>query len=252
MKLGEALAMASSEATYVNGSYPDMVNPFLWGSPGAPSVGIGNISNLVPGLRLAYARFLDTSPNQIDIRLICHHFTSLNGPTIGGSGGAPYHLTVVGPENQLTFDSLEDSPFELVKSSFPRMRGLSGQGVTISSASTVLASLLNGHRRRHHAPGPQGLAGGYPILITEDGKIEVDLPEEVSLSDALAINASAQKFDGVGDVRPGRIVLTETATSTLNKIAGIDLPEVTFDNAVPLAREIADRLNSRYGFACRL
>ena len=119
-----ALNQFSAQINYVNGSYPDMVNAFLWDSPAAPTVGIGNLSNLVPGLRLTYAAALNVAPGDIDIHLVCHHFTSLNAPTIGASGGAPYHLTVSYRGEILTFSNTDDSPFKLLKSTFARVRGL--------------------------------------------------------------------------------------------------------------------------------
>jgi hypothetical protein len=82
MKLTEAITDADADVIHVNGSYPDMVNAFLWGLPKYPIVGIGNISNVVPGLRLAYAQSLGGEPKETQIRLICHHF-SLSGYRAG-------------------------------------------------------------------------------------------------------------------------------------------------------------------------
>jgi hypothetical protein len=252
MKLAEALSEADAHPIYVNGSYPDMVNAFLWALPHAPVVGIGNISNVVPGLRLAYARLLKVNPNDTRIQLVCHHFTSLNGPTIGGSGGAPYHLVVSTKDDRVVYKNIEDAPFALVKSSVPRLRGLEGQGVTVSSAATVLAAMMNGTESRHHTPGPLGLVGGYPITVNSDGIVALDLPSEIESSEAMGINEEAQKFDGVEAARPNSIRLTKSANAALEEIVGITLPEITYDNVLSYAKEIMQQLTIRYGFMRKL
>lgn len=252
MMLSEALAKARVTATYVNGCYPDMVNSFLGGSAAAPMVGIGNMSNLVPGLTLAFAAALRVHPRDITIQLICHHFTSLNAPTVGGSGGAPYHLTVTHPEGRMSYTGTDDTPFAMLKSNYSRVRGLEGQGVTVGSATTVLASMLNNDRRRHHVPGPLGLVGGYPVVISPDKGIELDLPEGLTQSAAVQINTAAQQFDGLGQVLPGSVKLTEEANSALRQITGMELPTITPVNVFSVAQEIVSSLNARYALELRL
>jgi hypothetical protein len=152
----------------------------------------------------------------------------------------------------LTFAELDDAPFEKLKSRFSRVRGLDGQVVTVSSAATVLASLMNAVEGHHHVPGPLGLVGGYPVLITEGGNVEIDLPPGINLSNAVAINQKAQKFDGLHDVQPGSVTLTNAARTALKEIVGIELPTVTTGNVGDLAAEMVERLNTRYAFGLQL
>ncbi len=246
LKITQALASAGSSAIYVNGCYPDMVNAFLKGLPSSPILGIGNLSNLIPGLTLTYAQQLGVCPTRIMVRLICHHYTSLNAPTMGGSGGAPYHLTIDYPEGSITFRDGDDAPFKNLKASFSRVRGLEGQGVTINSAATVLASLLKGEQRRHHTPGALGLPGGYPVVLSVSGEPKIDLPKDLSLQDAVIINESAQRFDGIEHVVSGKVDSTTEARNAFQKIVDMELPTVTLENVSTLASATILQLNAKY------
>lgn len=251
-RLTQALAVAGSTAIHVNGCYPDMVNAFLSGLSYSPVMGIGNLSNLIPGLILTYAQELNTCPTNIVIRLVCHHYTSLNGPTLGGSGGAPYHLAIDHPGGCLVFEEGNDTPFQRLKISFSRIRGIEGQGVTINSAATVLASLLKGEERRHHAPGPLGLPGGYPVVLSASGQPKIDLPEGLSLQEAITINSLAQRFDGIEHVTSGEVQSTVEARCAFQKILGIELPTITLANISTVSAEAISRLNIKYNLGLSL
>jgi hypothetical protein len=252
LRLGHALEQARARPVYVNGCYPDVVNAFLRETSHRPVVGIGNFSNVVPGLTLTFADELGQRPQDVRIQLVCNHYTGLNAPTVGGTAGAPYHLTVSHPAGRVVFDAPDDTPFALLKSRYPRVRGLDGQGVTVTSAATVLATFLNGERRRHHTPGPLGLVGGYPVEIAEDGTVALDLPPGVDRERAVQINVEGQRFDGIQDVEPGRVTITDAASDVLYKITGVELPPVTTANVADVAREVVDRLNQRYELRLRL
>jgi hypothetical protein len=80
MLLTEALSLANSRAVHVNGCYPDMTNAFLSEHQCSPRLGIGNISNLVPGLQLGYACELGVPPSEVGIQIVGHHYVSWNAP----------------------------------------------------------------------------------------------------------------------------------------------------------------------------
>jgi hypothetical protein len=248
LRLGEAIAESGLSPTYVNACYPDMVNTFLRDAVSPPLLGIGNMSNLIPGLQLAYAQILGVDPRMVTVRLVAHHFTSLNAPTIGGAGGAPYRLSISHPGGELTFTDPIDTPFTELKARASRVRGLEGQAVTVTSAATLLATLLQGERRQHHVPGPLGLPGGYPVVLAEDGAVQLDLPLGLTIAEAVSINERAQYFDGLSTVHPGKVELTDTARDALRTIVGVLLPTVTPTNVEELAAEVVAGLNMRYDF----
>lgn len=250
LRLSEALTQIE-RTTYVNGCYPDMVNAFLSEQQRAPLCGIGNLSNLVPGLTLAFAAHLGVAPSALRIQLVCHHFTSLNATTKGKSLDAPYRLLVTAGEQALHFSEADDLPFELVNALARRVRGSEGQSVTTNSAATVIASFLNQTDGMHHTPGPCGLPGGYPVKIVQ-GSVTLDLPKGLTDDAAIAVNSRAQQFDGVQHVVAGAVTATDTAAEAFRDIVGFDLPVVTSQNNEEIATETIQRLNLKYGWELAL
>lgn len=245
LRLTQALSTAQSRAVHVNGCYPDMTNAFLAGLPCAPEIGIGNISNLVPGLTLGWARELEVDPSMVEVRIVGHHSVSLFAPSVG-CPDTPYELEIRSPRGLLRFSGPDDRPFEVLRRHASRVRGLEGLGVTVGSAVTVLSEVLRPTGRLHHVPGALGLPGGYPVTFSGRHPV-LDLPEGMTASAAAAVNARAQAFDGVLVVSPGSVSATVQARSAYREIVGVDLPEVVVpDDVEALSRDAVDRLNSRY------
>lgn len=246
LALTRAIGSSGTNPVHVNGCYPDMTNRFLASERHAPQLGIGNISNLVPGLTLAFAGALGRHPADIGIQLVGHHYVSWNAPTAKGCANAPYHLTVTHPSGSLRFQGPDDSPFSELRARASRVRGLDGLGVTIGSACTLLDELLGGPRRRHHSPGALGLAGGYPVRLGDDGSPSLDLDPSLTPQDAADLNERAQKFDGIESVEPGRVLATPLAREAHLKIVGTELPEMRTDSVAGFASEVVRRLESKY------
>lgn len=246
LRLTEALFLASSNAVHVNACYPDMTNAFLSSHKHGPRLGIGNISNLVPGLQLGFASELAVSPEEIEIRLVGHHYVSWNAPTEHGCADAHYDLTVIHPKGKLHFCGPSDAPFAILRRTASRVRGLDGLGVTIGSAATVVGSLLGSSQHQHHSPGANGLPGGYPVKIDFDGKVNLNLPNELSEQQAVAINEQTQVLDGIAHVEAGKVLATPKAKEAYSEILGTDLPPVTFSNVIELALDTLSRLDKRF------
>ena len=56
--------------------------------------------------------------------------------------------------------------------------------VSASSALKNLKAMLFNENLRTHSPGPNGLPGGYPVLLNKDGA-DVVLPDDISLEEAI-------------------------------------------------------------------
>lgn len=246
LRLSEAMSISNVEATYVNACYPDLTNAFLSGLAGAPNLGVGNANNLVAGLKLAFAEELGISALKVGIRLVAHHYISWNAPKLGGAGLAPFHLTVTHPDGKLIFEGPDDRCFDVLRRRATRVRGLEGLGVTIGSAATVLAELMDGAGRILHCPGALGLPGGYPVRISHTGQVALDLDFSLTVERAVEINRSAQRFDGTERVEGGVIVPTENSREAFAEITGEPLPDVSIDNVYDLARCTLERLNACY------
>jgi len=246
MRLSEALALADSSARYVNGCYPDMTNSFLSAHSRAPRLGIGNISNLVPGLQLGWADERGVEPAKVGIQMVGHHYVSWNAPSEQGCPDAPYNLTITYPGGKLRFHGPDDTPFEVLRRRAPRLRGIDGLGVTVGSAVTLLDELLGGAARRHHSPGAKGLPGGYPVRFGPCGELTLDLPEDLTEGQAIEVNKQAQVFDGILHVEAGKVVPTALAQEAYFEVVGSALPEVTSSNVIGLATEAVARLDQRF------
>jgi hypothetical protein len=244
--LTTALSMAASAAVHVNATYPDMTNTFLSSLECKPEIGIGNISNLVPGLQLAFARELSFSPKEIEIRMVGHHYVSYNAQNTQGCSNTPYDLTIIHPGGRLHFRGPNDYPFSILRRNALRVKGMDGYGVSIGSAATVVATLLGSSQTKHHSPGAKGLPGGYPVQIDTDGRVKLNLSDELSEQEAVALNTQAQVLDGISHVEAGRVIASPMAQEAHLEIIGTDLPEVTFSNVDELSQDTLARLNKRF------
>ena len=113
--------------------------------------------------------------------------------------------------------------------------------VVASSGLRIALAMLEDSGRLCHAPGPDGLPGGYPVRVYGDA-IELALPEGVTYNDALAINEAAQRRDGIEQIEDdGTVVFTEEAVRIMRENLGYDCPKLAPDEDLERAREL-DRL----------
>jgi len=241
--LGLMQAVRASGCTphVVNAAYPDAVNPALATCGLAPTVGIGNVMNIVPAIRSAVAieRGIPTGP--VTIRMAAHHYVGNRLPAAGDAGGAPFLVRVYidGLDRTDEFDLART--LALLPTAVRRTRGKAGMYVTASSAYAVLRALASHEETSVHAPGPLGLIGGYPIIASSAG-VRLDLPAEWTREQALDVNRRGQVWDGISSISPdGRIALTDLAVSTMSDVLGHDCPEFTVAEAPAVARAIQER-----------
>jgi len=239
-RLMKAVRLANSPAVVVNASYPDVVNASLAAEGLAPAVGIGNIANAVPGIRLAAAHMLSMPPGSMDVRFFAHHYVSYRMPSTGGTDGAPYHLTVYANGLEVPRQEVDHAKlFSLVAGRFRRVKGLAGQSVTASSATAMLLAIARGTGDVVHAPGPIGLVGGYPVRVSQHGLL-VDLPAKLSLDQAIAINRESQRFDGIESVDDdGTVRFTDTSAGVLREVLGYDMESYRPEECEARAEELA-------------
>lgn len=241
-RLMQAVKRAGVPAVVVNASYPDVVNAALAGEGLSPAVGIGNIANAVPGVRLAGAHLLQCGVDEVDVRFFAHHYLSYRMPSTGGTDGAPYHLTVLRAGKEIPTDRLDHNEiFSLVAGRFRRIKGLAGQSVTASSATAVLRAIADDTGRVVHAPGPLGLVGGYPVNLGRSS-VSVALPSGLSLDAAIEINRQCQKFDGIEDIdTAGTVHFTAEAASVMREELGYDCEHLPLDECEERAEELAKK-----------
>ncbi|RWE79236.1 MAG: hypothetical protein EOS63_16185 [Mesorhizobium sp.] len=238
-RLMRAVREAGLESMVVNASYSDVTNAALAAEGLSPAIGIGNVANAVPGLRLAAAHLLGCELKAIDVRFFAQHYVSYRMPRTGSTDGAPYHLAIYREGQRIAPEELgHDEIFANVAGRFRRVEGLAGQAVTASSATDVLCALADRVERVVHAPGPLGLVGGYPVRVAPTG-ISIDLPEGLSLDDAVEINRECQKYDGIEAVESdGTVRFTAESAEVIRELLGYDCEAMALDECEDRAKEL--------------
>lgn len=246
-RLMTAVKRSGHTPVVVNAAYPDAVNPCLRTQGLEPAVGIGNVMNVVPAIRAAAASLLRTAVPRVRIRMVAHHYVGNRLPSAGDTGGAPYDLRVYLDGTDVTSQIDVPAVFGLLPTQIRRTRGQAGMYVTASSAVAVLRALGSADPVAIHAPGPLGLVGGYPVLVSEQG-VQLDLPVSCSAERALQINEEGQVFDGIERIEPdGRVILTDLAITTMADMLGHHCPELKVDDCHDWAAELDARYRAFEG-----
>ena len=181
-RVGKAVAKAMPEAAFINCCYPDVVNAILVAQGVPLACGVGNVAILATmfegelGIR---------EPGQV--RVLAHY--QLLGPWRGPAE----ERTGRAPRVWLRGKEITD-----VYRRFARLKLTREPVIEISGASGVpLMLALAGHGDCvGHAPGPEGLPGGYPVKV-RGGKLSLDLPTGLGRDEAVAWNASFEEENGM-------------------------------------------------------
>jgi hypothetical protein len=184
LQLMRAVKQTGLPTQVINATYPDVVGPVLHQVGLAPSTGIGDLANNIPALKMSLAVKLHRPVEQIDTRLIAHHYVSRHMTQSGTAHGAPFHLTVLIDGEDVTPLVEMDTVFDLLLTAFKRTPG---PQMTAASAASIFDGLVNESGKIVHAPGPNGRPGGYPVQVGKQG-VEVTLPQGLTLEEAIHIN----------------------------------------------------------------
>jgi hypothetical protein len=124
-----------------------------------------------------------------------------------------------------------------------RPAGRHGQFVVAGSCLKNIMAIFSDTGEITHAPGPQGLEGGYPVRLSRKGA-EVVLPKGVSMQQARAMNLEGQKHDGVQEIKDnGDIVVTDEAYSTFKELLHIDSRVITIEDSYEQAIELKKKFH---------
>lgn len=237
-KLMSAVKETGLNVCVVSSSFPDVVHPVLSKAGLAPMTGIGNVSNAVPALRRSIGVKLGRAVDQVEVRFVAHHYVSHRVSRHGNSGGAPFHLTALVDGEDVTHQLDMETIFDLMPTHFKRPGGLPGQMMTAASATTVLDALANDRRKVLHAPGPNGLPGGYPIE-TSNGFVRTALPPVLSEAEAIRINEESHRFEGIERIdEHGTVHFTDREMGVLSEMLGYSCKQMALWETEDRAREL--------------
>ncbi len=217
MNVMEAVRCVDFRGAVVNCSYPDVTHPILARAGLSPTIGTGNVSMIQARVRAVLhersAPEKDDSPVALPlIRVLAHHAHVTSSVLSARPEDADARPRVYLSEEAQRADELAYAGVPL--QSNPTLNALSA-----ASGVPVIRALLPGSRPlRISAPGPLGLPGGYPLRII-GGQIELDLPDSLSLGEAVAFQNRSARLDGVESIGDdGTVTFTEPTQVILRRI----------------------------------
>jgi hypothetical protein len=243
MKLMVALDRIDYQGFTLIAPFPDVVNPILNAIGMPPAAGIGNLDEIVPKIRYLGAQKMEVDPDTLRITLVAHH--ALEGWVFGKAEGdpPPYYLRVEHQGVDVT-EAIEGE--DLLFATYPITGGPAWNYLSGGSVVRLIKALLSGQESRLHVPGPDGLPGGYPVQVSGAG-IRLDLPADLSLDNAIAINERSHPYDGIEAIEAdGTVVFSETTTSILSKLIGFSVKRMKAAESEAYANELLAKF---YSFA---
>jgi hypothetical protein len=246
--LMRAVVSSRVKALTVNAAYPDVVNVVLDKVGLAPHVGVGNVANLIPAMRMAIARLALCDSQRVQVKLAAQHFLSHHLTRVGIPTQAHYRLSyrIDGKDCTGTFD--DALIFNGVCTHF---RSLDDQFLTAASAVSVVENLFSLEETETHAPGPHGLPGGYPVRIGM-GQVLLSLPYGVSRSEAISVNQLGQCQDGISEVHAdGRVSFESEQMAIMETVLGFSIQSMHLTDvhgwAEELGRKYQELVNDNRG-----
>lgn len=191
----------------VNLSAPELTGPVLRTQGLAPTVGIGNVGILFKGVQVQ----TDREAPERQLRMFAHH--AHLRPIRRDFAGTDIPRPVV----YLDEERQDWDRYQAWMSGIPYGGVLSN--LTAAITSEVVEALIGvSAPLRTSAPAPGGVAAGLPVVIARHA-VELDLPKDVSLDDAIALNASFARYDGIESVDgDGTVTFTKDAAAALGRI----------------------------------
>lgn len=236
--LMQAVKASAIDTRVVNASFPDAVGPVLDKVGLAPTIGVGNVANIVPALTHGSAHLLGVRAADVEVRLIAQHYFSHYVPRFGDAGNGAYHLDV-STKDGASAEVDHHALFAQLDNRLKRLGGIDGQLLTASSAVRVLHGMATDSGVLAHAPAPGGLPGGYPVRVHRDGAT-LDLPEGLTAQEAVRLNEVCQQADGIARIdEDGTVHFTEREMAVMNRLLGYDCPSMKLGDCADWADELA-------------
>lgn len=238
-KLMQAVRQTGQTPIVLNATYPDLVHVILNKVGLAPTVGVGDLANNIPAIRVSAASQLGIPIQDINVRVIASHHAHYYLSRTGTTDGAPMHISIHVQGKNVTAHIAMD---QLLRSLTQQFKRAPGNQMTAASAAAVFVGLINDTGTHTHAPGPNGLPGCYPVHVTQAG-IKVELSDAIGLEEAIAINTAGHHLDGIERIdTDGTVWFAEQPMAILKKLLGYECRSMSLANV----QEQADELLVKY------
>ena len=245
--LMQAIKTAGINPCVVNASFPDVVSPVLAQIGMAPTVGIGNLAEITPLIRMVVSKRLRVPVRDVTVRMVGSHYVCEHIGLEGNTAGAPYYLRIflngkditqqIDPEQQLKREGWDDIP-QIPED--PVMYNM----FTAATAVKVIRAILQDTREIVNTPGPNGLPGAYPVRLGRE-TIEVVLPDDITIEEAIKINEEGNRLDGIEEIEEdGTIVITDKSHEIMRRMLGHDVKRFNVRDSHMVAGELGRAFRS--------
>jgi hypothetical protein len=218
----QAVKKSGIQTQVANSAVPDIVNPALSKIGLCPTIGTGNIENIAYALRLVAAKMFGVSMRSVTLYLVAPVNFSYHVSRFGHDGGVPYYLKLIIDHVDVTPKIDRRKFFANILRTGRRPVGMQAYPIAAASACKIILGILFDTKELCHAPGPNGLPGGYPVKVSAN-RVEIFLPEDLTLDEAIRINKEGVTFDGIESIEEdGTVVLTDKVASQVKKLLNFD------------------------------
>jgi len=237
-KVMRAVKASGTKTQVINTSYGDVVSPALAAVDLAPLTSAGNLNHLIPRMKLAYANLTGDNIENVDVTFVGSHYANTYISKEGTCNDSPYLLHIAGQTKKSVSDE------EIFKRcALPTISGPERNWMIASDVIVLMRLLLDksGKEEKTHAPGPFGLAGGYPLLF-KDGHMSLD-ETYFKADDMISVNKQNLEFDGVSEISANGITFTDNVIKRMKDIFNIKYPRtVSVEDCEEFATHIAETL----------
>lgn len=239
-RLREQMALSDCGATWIGASYPDVINAVLNRTGFGPDCGIGNVQEPIPKIQRHVAQEVDCRANEVEVQLVAQHAFEYYVLNETRHKDLPPHLlkaTVAGRD-------VSDIAAAALREPFPFPYDLHFNRVTASAGVQALRALTSDRPVATHLPGIGTLVGGYPVTASRHG-IDISLPNEWSLEQAVAVNEASLPWDGISEVTSdGDIVYSENTAQALHRLLGRAVDRLSVETAHQQAQDLLKALSA--------
>lgn len=219
---------------WVGAAYPDVVNAILATTGPAPTVGCGNITETIPKIRFAAAAATGAPPAEIEVKLVAQHALEYRLYLDRNTTELPPFLLQARWRGQ----DVSEAAAAGLTHPMPIPYDLDFNMLTASATIGLLAALAGNGELATHAPAPNGLLGGYPIRVA-GGRVDVDLPSDWSLEQAIETNRRSLPWDGIAEIGgDGTVHLTDETAASLTALLGRPVDRLRPEEAPTHAAEL--------------
>jgi hypothetical protein len=239
LKLMRELRGAGYRGITLTAPFPDVVNAVLDKIGLAPACGVGNVEEIATKVRLTASLNLREPVQTLRVTLVAHH--ALVQAAFEGTERPlpPYFLRVFRGGEDVTGAAGGE---RLLRQPYPLPPGPAINFLTAGCTVRFIRALRLDDETALHAPAPEGLPGGYPLLVSARG-IRFAAIDGLSHEQAVAINEAGHRFDGIERIEPdGTVVFCPEDAEVLNEVLGYRAAALKPDEADSCAEELMAKL----------